>query len=209
MSDVLLLKLDSSRGRTGAAGPMGVTGAAGVTGPQGSTGGQGVTGPAGAAGLQGVTGLQGAAGSQGVTGLQGAVGSSGAAGSQGVTGLQGATGPAGAGGGAAYQVYVALLGGQDYSTDPPVATVLENTLGGEIVWSVLGDGQYLGTLTGGFDQSKTVVFYPGYSSGAMWSPFDIGVYYDGSGIFISGVEGATVNNCDSGAGRPIEIRVYP
>ena len=31
-----------------------------------------------------------------------------------------------------YRVYVALLGGQDYSTDPPVATVLENTLGGPV-----------------------------------------------------------------------------
>jgi hypothetical protein len=181
MSDVLLLKLDSSRGRTGAAGPQGITGEAG---PVGATGPQGVTGSAGG---QGATGPQGAAG-------------------QGATGAQGVTGPAG--GGSDYLVYVALLGGQDTSMDPPVATVLKNTLG-TITWSVLDDGQYLGTLPGGFDQSKTVVFYPSYASGAMWSPFDIGVYYDGSGIFISGAPGNTLNNSDSGAGRSIEIRVYP
>ena len=73
--------------------------------------------------------------------------------------VNGACTGCGGGTGASYGVYVALLGGQDYSTDPPVATVLENTLGGPVVWTALDDGQYLGTLAGGFDQSKTVIFY--------------------------------------------------
>jgi hypothetical protein len=115
----------------------------------------------------------------------------------------------GCGGGASYKVYVALLGGQDYATDPPVATVLENTLGGVVVWTVDDDAQYSGTLSGAFPPNKTVVFYPSYAAGEFWSPFDIGVSPDGNSIVVRGAAGGTLSNANSGAGRPIEIRVYP
>jgi len=96
MSDVLLLKVGGSRGRTGAAGLMGPVGPVGPVGATGPTGLQGVTGPQGSAGGQGVTGAAGPQGVAGVTGLEGSAGSQGVTGSAGV---QGVTGPAGEGGG--------------------------------------------------------------------------------------------------------------
>ena len=55
-----------------------------------------------------------------------------------------------------YKVYTALL--SQSGTSAPVATVLENTLGGTVVWSYVSIGQYRGTLTGAFLSNKTVVF---------------------------------------------------
>ena len=55
-----------------------------------------------------------------------------------------------------YKVYTALL--TQTGINAPVATVLENTLGGTIVWSYVSIGQYRGTLTGAFLANKTVVF---------------------------------------------------
>jgi hypothetical protein len=43
-----------------------------------------------------------------------------------------------------YKVYTALL--TQSGTDAPVATVLENTLGGDVVWSYEDVGNYYGTL---------------------------------------------------------------
>lgn len=40
----------------------------------------------------------------------------------------------------------------------PVATVLENSLGGEIVWTRSSVGQYIGTLAGAFPIGKTTAF---------------------------------------------------
>lgn len=46
------------------------------------------------------------------------------------------------------KVYRALL--TQSGTDAPTATVLENTLGGTLVWTRDGAGTYLGTLAGAF-----------------------------------------------------------
>jgi hypothetical protein len=54
-----------------------------------------------------------------------------------------------------YKVYTALL--TQSGTSAPVATVLENTLGGTVVWSYFGVGQYVGTLIGAFTTSKSTV----------------------------------------------------
>jgi hypothetical protein len=51
--------------------------------------------------------------------------------------------------------YVALL--SQSGTDAPVGTVLENSLGGTVVWTRGSQGDYLGTLAGGFPAGKTVV----------------------------------------------------
>lgn len=48
--------------------------------------------------------------------------------------------------------YIAILNSDGQNA--PVATVLENSLG-EIVWTRAQEGQYLGTLTGGFPFAKT------------------------------------------------------
>ena len=52
-----------------------------------------------------------------------------------------------------YKVYTALL--SQTGTNAPVAIVLENTLGGTVVWSYNIAGEYIGTLTGAFLNNKT------------------------------------------------------
>lgn len=53
------------------------------------------------------------------------------------------------------RVYRALL--TQSGTNAPVATVLENTLGGTVVWTRNQTGQHLGTLAGAFTAGKTFV----------------------------------------------------
>lgn len=53
------------------------------------------------------------------------------------------------------KVYRALL--TQTNTDAPVATVLENTLGGEVVWTRGNLGTYAGTLANAFTADKTFV----------------------------------------------------
>ena len=70
-----------------------------------------------------------------------------------------------------YKVYTALL--TQSGTDAPVATVLENTLG-DIVWSYVGVGGYIGTLTGAFTENKTILpnTYAASTDGSITSTFD-------------------------------------
>ena len=51
--------------------------------------------------------------------------------------------------------YVALLAQSD--EDPPVVTVLENSLGGTIAWTRQGFACYRATLTGAFPAGKTLI----------------------------------------------------
>ncbi len=52
-----------------------------------------------------------------------------------------------------YKVYTALL--TQTGTDAPVATVLQNTLGGEVVWYRDDVGVYFGGFTGAFPSGKS------------------------------------------------------
>ena len=63
--------------------------------------------------------------------------------------------PSTSGGGASYLVYTALL--TQSGTDAPVATVLENTLGGTVVWTRTDVGTYEGTLTGAFSSNAIAI----------------------------------------------------
>lgn len=54
-----------------------------------------------------------------------------------------------------YKVYTALL--EQDLTGAPVATVLENTLGGTVVWSRLDPGEYQATVSGLFTLNKTMI----------------------------------------------------
>jgi len=54
-----------------------------------------------------------------------------------------------------YKVYTALL--TQSGTDAPVATVLQNTLGGTVVWTRFAQGIYYGTLAAAFPDNKTAV----------------------------------------------------
>lgn len=54
-----------------------------------------------------------------------------------------------------YKTYTALLSQE--STGTPIATVLENTLSGPVVWTRASEGVYEGTLADEFVDGKTVV----------------------------------------------------
>lgn len=71
-----------------------------------------------------------------------------------------------------YKVYTALL--TQTGTSAPVATVLENTLGGTVVWTRVSSGYYVATLTGAFIENKTFILM-------------------GSNININDVDSATLN----------------
>ena len=60
--------------------------------------------------------------------------------------------------------YVAVL--NQSGTDDPVATVLVNTLGGDVVWTRSGPGGYFGNLTGAFTVGKTTSLTPFILNGA-------------------------------------------
>lgn len=64
-----------------------------------------------------------------------------------------------AGDGSSFSRYVALL--TQSATDAPVATVLENDLGGTVVWTYNSVGVYAATLAGAFADGKTLVFIGG------------------------------------------------
>lgn len=59
----------------------------------------------------------------------------------------------------AIRVYTAIL--NQTGTGAPVATVLHNTLEGDIVWTRIGSGQYRGTLAGAFPAAKTAAWING------------------------------------------------
>lgn len=96
-----------------------------------------------------------------------------------------------------YKVYAAIInqgGGSD-----PVATVLENTLGGTVVWTRSDVGSYLGTLTGAFLEGKTwttSLVFTVSSYAKLFRNDD-----DSVRLFANDGDGEIENT-------PIEIRVY-
>lgn len=56
-----------------------------------------------------------------------------------------------------YKVYTVVMN-QTTTSAPTIVTTFENTLGGSIVWTRNGVGDYRGTLTGAFTSLKTVAF---------------------------------------------------
>jgi hypothetical protein len=106
----------------------------------------------------------------------------------------------GAGGGASYKVYTALL--TQTGTDAPVATVLENTLGGDIVWSYVEVGVYYGTLEGAFPYDRTFFLMSPHGTRNHFigydSDDDVIVTTNNNGV----QEDGDLNNTS------IEIRVY-
>ena len=117
-----------------------------------------------------------------------------------------------------YKVYTALL--TQTGTNAPVATVLENTLGNDIIWSYSGTGSYLGTLAGAFTSQKTFFYVYGeasYNNGPniyTQKIRDINVINNGlislnqtELIFTNGVF-SSAGSTNSFSNIPIEIRVY-
>jgi hypothetical protein len=105
-------------------------------------------------------------------------------------------------GGSSYLKYVALL--SQSGTDAPVATVLENTLGGTVVWERDGVGAYFGTLVGAFTENKTFIFIQ--STGA----FSQIAYWDSEdNVQIQTKDSTTAFEDGQLLSASIEIRVYP
>ena len=117
------------------------------------------------------------------------------------------------------KVYRALL--TQTGTDDPVATVLENTLGGEVVWARTSTGIYKATLTGAFPADKVFCYIQGTIDGDN---------FDGNGtvhLFTAnrGADNNTVRVCtlmgsmtipspwaladDMLVGQSVEFSVYP
>jgi hypothetical protein len=101
-----------------------------------------------------------------------------------------------------YKVYTALL--TQSGTNAPTATVLENTLGGTIVWSRTSTGVYLGTLSGAFLLNKVTVFN---TNGTFQQSFQGGRSSDNAvGVNTTTFSGALTDGLLNG--NSIEIRVY-
>lgn len=101
------------------------------------------------------------------------------------------------GGGASYSVYTATL--NQSGTDAPVATVLQNTLGGVVVWTRQSAGTYVATLTGAFTVNKT------WASISLTAGSLVGIQpNDVNSVIVSVPDGDDIltNNA-------MEIRVYP
>ncbi len=118
---------------------------------------------------------------------------------------------ASAGGGASYLVYTALL--TQSGTSAPVATVLENTLGGTVVWSRDVAGIYVATLSGAFTANKTTPISQREQQSAD-NVDDIPKWLTGLRL-TDNTYGLNTGNYDLGLsdsvlnGAFIEIRVYP
>jgi hypothetical protein len=111
-------------------------------------------------------------------------------------------------GGAGYLVYTALL--TQSGTDAPVATVLENTLGGTVVWARSGVGTYSATLADAFTENKTWLGKPDVDGQAVLdTEFQLSAAWSDADHLIYTNTNAVGENVD-GLGRGyIEIRVYP
>ena len=104
-----------------------------------------------------------------------------------------------------YKVYTALL--SQSGTNAPVATVLENTLGGDIVWSREDSGIYIGTLNEGFVLGKT--FLSGkYRINSVDDPSSYSISDSGVDTVYVTSESSEVLQDDLLYNAPIEIRVY-
>lgn len=102
----------------------------------------------------------------------------------------------------AFREYAALLTQNDDGA--PVATVIVNTLGGEVVWTRSGEGNYVGTLAGAFPVGKTLLL-----AAPPTSAFQVNAY-------VSGGNSIGVDTADAGGdfndsllqGYAIDVRVY-
>jgi hypothetical protein len=100
---------------------------------------------------------------------------------------------------------------QQSGTNPPVATVLENSLGGDIVWAYGGVGWYTGTLEGAFPAGKTFISINAHS--VLWWGWNVTAQLsqvDEDKFYIGVDDGTALDNGGLDARvSALEIRVYP
>lgn len=106
-----------------------------------------------------------------------------------------------------YKVYTAIL--TQIGNAAPSAVVLENTLGGTVVWSRTGTGVYTATLNGAFPLGKTTVmpFFGTINGGVNLSQTISGVRLDNNSVGIRTSAGSTLTDVLL-LDATIEIRVY-
>lgn len=116
-----------------------------------------------------------------------------------------------------YKEYVATVSQSGTGpTDAPNPTVLKNTLGGTLVWSRTGAGNYLATLTGAFPNNNKVVIFSSFTYSNLNPLNDVGLlsygWNDANSLYF------TTANMDNTGARTIAddvmyhtliIRVYP
>lgn len=108
------------------------------------------------------------------------------------------------GGGSSYLVYTARL--NQLGTDAPVPIVLENTLGGTVVWSYSDVGTYNATLAGAFPDGTKVAFL--WSAGSNDKTI-VGYKSNENTFQISVALAADGTTTDNNLEMCVEIRVYP
>ena len=93
-------------------------------------------------------------------------------------------------------------------TTPPNATVLENTLGGTVVWTRNDAGFYHGTLMGAFTNHKTFCTANGGVNSA-YGGYKIALHRNDLGNYVNLITTSGVNGVDGLLFEAsIEIRVY-
>jgi hypothetical protein len=108
---------------------------------------------------------------------------------------------------APYKVYTALL--TQTGTNPPVVTILQNTIG-NIVWTRWDVGLYGATLAGAFTIGKTFLYIGLNVLPNMFNVIDYDTFGnpDTIDIWVYDTIGQGMHDGNL-LGTPIEIRIYP
>ena len=118
--------------------------------------------------------------------------------------------PGYAGGGAGFpagtKMYLALL--TQSGTDAPVATVLQNTLGGTVVWTRAGVDSYRGTLSNAFTENKTFI-QPGFPVSLNHLDGTIFIYRISVNVIEISFSGNEANELWAAFPFQIQILVFP
>jgi hypothetical protein len=106
-----------------------------------------------------------------------------------------------------YKVYSALL--SQNGTNDPVATVMQNTLGANVIWTRTSTGVYLGTCVGLLTVGQTIIFSQGNNSLVNQIYPSINTPGDDVTIETGSIDNATPLWLDDVLGNTfVEIRVY-
>jgi hypothetical protein len=125
------------------------------------------------------------------------------AGKTGVWSLVTSSAPAG---NVAVKTYRALV--TQATTAAPTAAVLENSLGGTLVWARGSAGTYTATLTGAFTSDKTFIMQPGETGTIAAIKNVIAVRTSDNVVTVTTGAGGTLEDSVLSS-FPIEILVYP
>jgi hypothetical protein len=106
----------------------------------------------------------------------------------------------------AVKTYRALV--TQATTTAPSATVLENGLGGTVVWARSSTGTYTATLTGAFASGKTFIMQPGETGTIAAIKNVLAVRTNNNVITVTTGSGGTLEDSVLSS-FPIEIIVYP